>query len=101
MPPIHSLVMEHIRRAKEDARLSELCHNLHHVTQAQFGISPRYQDSSIRPYYSAISTLKSLCMSMTPTRQISRVVRAAKFVFERLNSLTQDSGRDPPGAGKG
>jgi hypothetical protein len=39
-------------------------------------------------------------MSLTPSRKIFQIVRAAKLVFENLNEIAARDHRCPPGAGE-
>ena len=100
MPAIHSLVLQHISKTDEDAKITQLCTSLSHVTQEQFGIQPSYQDPSMAPYYSAIAKFKSISTTLTPTRKIYNIVQAAKLVFEKLNELLERENHHPPGAGQ-
>ena len=99
MPSIYSLVQDHIRKPEEDSRISRVYSNLAHITQMQFGISPEYQDEEMVPYYAAVACMKSITLSILPSRKIHAIVSAAQCVFRKLNELTLLEPSKPPGAG--
>ena len=99
MPSIYSLVQDHIRKPEEDSRISQVYSNLAHITQTQFGISPEYQDEEMVPYYAAVACMKSITLSILPSRKIHAIVSAAQCVFRKLNELSLLEPSKPPGAG--
>ena len=100
MPAIYSLIQDHISKPEEDRRLSQVYANLEHITQTQFGISPEFQDDDIAPYYAAVACMKSMTLSILPSRKIHAIVSAAQCVFRKLNELSLVDSAKPPGAGK-
>ena len=99
MPAIYSLIQDHIRKPEEDNRISQVYSNLAHVTQTQFGVSPEYRDDDIAPYYAAVACMKSITLSILPSRKIHAIVSAAQCVFKKLNELSLLDRSRPPGAG--
>ena len=51
------------------------------------------------PYYTAVTALKAISLSLTPTKKTYSIVKAAQAVFKRLNEGAIQEGRGPPGAG--
>lgn len=100
MPSIYSLVQDHISKPEEDNRISQVYSSLEHITQTQFGISPEYQDDSVVPFYAAVGCMKSMMLSILPSRKIHAIVSAAQSVFKKLNELSMLEHSRPPGAGK-
>ncbi|XP_068712050.1 uncharacterized protein [Montipora foliosa] len=98
IPAIYSLIQDHIRKPEEDNRISQVYSNLAHVTQTQFGVSPEYQDDDIAPYYAAVACMKSITLSILPSRKIHAIVSAAQCVFRKLNELSLWNRSRPPGA---
>lgn len=99
MPAIYSLVQDHISKPEEDNRISQVYSSLAHITQTQFGISAEYQDEGIAPYYAAVACMKSITLSILPSRKIHAIVSAAQCVFRKLNELSVMERSRPPGAG--
>lgn len=99
MPSIYSLVQDHISKPDEDNRISQVYSNLVHITQTQFGISPEYKDEEMIPYYAAVACMKSITLSILPSRKIRAIVSAAQCVFRKLNELSLLEPSKPPGAG--
>lgn len=100
LPSIYNLIQAHIRKPEEDKRISQIYKNLAHITQTQFGIHVVYQDDGIAPYYAAVASMKSMALSILPSRKIHAIVSAAHCVFKKLNELSMLENSKPPGAGK-
>ncbi|KAK3750980.1 hypothetical protein QZH41_009136 [Actinostola sp. cb2023] len=98
MPAIYTCVQRHIIKADDDAKLARRSNNLSFLSQSQFGIKDECKDSSLAPYFAAISALKTCSLSLTPSRKIFQIVKAAKLVFEILNEIAVRDHRCPPGA---
>ncbi|XP_067035554.1 uncharacterized protein [Acropora muricata] len=98
MPAIYSLIQDRISKPEEDSRLSQVYANLGHITQTQFGISPEFQDDDIAPYYAAVACMKTMTLSILPSRKIHAIVSAAQCVFRKLNELCLVDSAKPPGA---
>lgn len=99
MPSIYSLIQNHISKPDEDNQISQVYSSLAHITQTQFGISPEYQDEDMVPYYAAVACMKSMTLSILPSRKIHTIVSAAQCVFRELNELSTLERSRPPGAG--
>ena len=99
IPSIYSLIQDYISKPDEDSRISQVYSSLAHITQTQFGIIAEYQDDGMVPYYAAVACMKSMTLSILPSRKIHAIVSAAQCVFRKLNELSMLERSRPPGAG--
>ncbi|EDO32657.1 predicted protein [Nematostella vectensis] len=98
IPVIYNRIRLYTSKPEDDSKIQKLSSDHSQITQTDIGIKPCYQDVGLAPFYPAIAALKSMSLSMTPTRKIYNVVKAAKLVFEKLNELAARDSRQQPGA---
>ena len=91
LPRIFTQAMGTVTKPNLDGFIYDKCKRLSGYTQQQIGVPTQFAMSTVLPYYTAISRLKSLVFSMTPTRIMQAIGFAANDIHKQMVSICDDN----------
>ena len=90
LPRIFTQAMGTVTKPNLDGFIYDKCKRLRGYTQQQIGVPVQFVSPTVLPYYSAISRLKSLVFSMTPTRIMQAISFAANDIHQDMMRVCAD-----------
>jgi hypothetical protein len=91
LPRIFSQAIGTVTKPNLDGFIYDKCKRLSGYTQQQIGVPTQFVVKTVLPYYTAISRLKSLVFSMTPTRIMQAISFAANDITKQMVSVSSDN----------
>ena len=91
LPRVFSQAMGTVTKPNLDGFIYDKCKRLSGYTQQQIGVPTQFVETNTLPYYSAISRLKSLIFSMTPTKIMQAISFAATDIHKHMVRICSDN----------
>ncbi|KAJ5069069.1 hypothetical protein M0811_11970 [Anaeramoeba ignava] len=85
-PKIYKTCLEQVLTKEKDDIIFKKCCSFANIVQEQLHISPKIQSSELIPFIDAISFMKTLPFSSTPTDKLYTILNASQAIYNQISS---------------